>query len=107
MWGLDFLGIAKFKDVALAEFPEGFALGAFSITFGDAVPAVEAIVNSGRCPRVRLHLSWKDDHKFNISDFANIEREARRIKPLIERHPNFDWRVSGACEHTLKRADAI
>ena len=104
MWGLDHLGIAKYGQLAADEHPDGWALGAFSRVdgFGDALPAVEKVIKTGRCPRVRLHLMWKDDHKFSSIDFHYIAKEARRVKCLIVKYPHIDWRVSGACEHTLK-----
>jgi hypothetical protein len=106
IWGLDFLGLAKYGNLALAEFPDGWALGAFSRTFGDAIPAVSRILDTGRCPRVRLHLLWKDDHKFGAKEFEEIRREARRIVPFVRKYRGkIDIRISGACEHTLKRAD--
>jgi len=107
MWGLDHLGLAKYGNLALAEHPEGWALGAFSQTFGDAIPAVKRIIDSGRCPRIRLHLLWKDDHNFGAREFEAIRREARRIRPFYDAYKSkAEIRISGACEHKLKRADA-
>lgn len=110
MFGLDHLGIAKYGKVALDEHPEGWALGAFSNVFGDALPAVKAILDSGRCPRVRFQLHWEDDHKEKADTFSKIEREAVRVgnflKPYADR---IDCRVSSFCENTLnpKRAEEL
>lgn len=106
MWGLDFLAIAKYQQTAVGEFPNGWALGAFTNVFGDALPAINAIARTGRCPRIRLHLMWKDDHRYSTRDFAQIRREAMRVKPTIQRFPKIEWRISGACEHNLVRNEA-
>lgn len=107
MWGLDFLGLPKYGALALQEFPQGFALGAFSQTFGDAIPWVKRIIDSGRCARVRLHLLWKDDHNYGAKEFEQIKKEARRIRPFYDAYKSkAEIRISGACEHKLKRADA-
>lgn len=107
MYGLDFLGLPKYGALALQEFPEGFALGCFSQTFGDAIPWVKRIIDTGRCPRVRLHLLWKDDHTFGAKEFEAIRKEAKRIRPFFDAYKSrCEIRVSGACEHKLRKADA-
>lgn len=106
MYGLDLLGVAKYAKVALQEFPTGFALGAFSSTFGGSRRAVKAIVASGKCPRVRIQLAWKDNHKFTTRDFPSIRREALKWKNLVNKYSNVQWFFSGACEHKMNVKDA-
>jgi hypothetical protein len=109
MFGLDHLGIAKYGKLAAAEHPDGWALGAFSNVFGDALPAVKAVLDSGRCPRVRLHLYWSDNagHKPDRDYLRRIEKEAIRVGRFLSAYVGkVDCRVSGFCEHPLKRADA-
>ena len=107
IYGLDFLGVAKYGRVALQNFPRGFALGAFSNTFGDALPAVGKIIESGKCPRVRLHLLWKDDHNYGAKEFEAIRKEAKRVRPFFEKYKAVcEIRISGACEHKLNKAQA-
>lgn len=107
MYGLDHLGIAKYGKLAAGEHPDGWALGAFTNVFGNALPAVELVLKTGRCPRVRLHLAWADDHK--SFDLRAIEREAKRVGEFFKRFPLIDRRVSGGCEHTwdLKTASKV
>lgn len=105
-FGLDFLGLAKYADIAKREFPQGWALGAFSNTFGNALPAVESILNTGRCPEVRLHLWWEDDHKLKPDTFKKIEAEAKRVGAFYAKFPKILCKVSGFCEHTLNLGQA-
>lgn len=106
MFGLDLLGLAKYPKVAKNNFPEGFALGVFSDTFGDSRPAVDGILDTGKCPRVRIHLMWKDAHSYTRSDFPSIVKEARKWLPVVAKHPRIEFVFSGACEHLLNAPDA-
>lgn len=103
MNGLDLLGIAKFKDVARKNFPMGWALGAFSQTFGDALPAIEAVVKTGKCPRVRIHLLWSDTHTFTAQDVPRAVKEAKRVSKLMVKYPNIEWQISACCEHKMNQ----
>ena len=100
-YGLDFLGLAKYADVAAENFPAGWALGAFSNTFGDARPAVEKVLKTGKPSAVRIHLMWKDDHNYTLKDGPKIVKEAQGWLPLVEKYRNIVWYFSGACEHKL------
>lgn len=104
-FGLDFLAIAKYGKIAAEEFPEGWALGAFTNVqgFGNALPAIEEVLKTGRCPEVRLHLHWEDDHKEKPDTFDKIKKEAKRVGAFFSKFPNKDRKVSGWCEHTLSR----
>jgi hypothetical protein len=101
IFGLDQLGLAKYADLAAAEHPSGWALGAFSNVFGDALPGILKVISTGRCPRVRIHLHWEDDHREKPDTFRKIEAEAKRVAAFISKHPRIEWRVSGFCEHQL------
>lgn len=103
IWGLDFLGLAKFGAIAKAEFPSGWALGAFTKVdgFGDSLPAVDGILSTGRCPLVRLQLMWRDDHNFTSRDIPFVKNEAKRVKKLIQKYPNVRFCISPVCEHRL------
>lgn len=100
-YGLDFLGLAKYANVAAENFPAGWAFGTFSSTFGDARPAVEKVLKTGKPSAVRVHLAWADDHNFALKDGPKIVREAQGWLPLVEKYPNVAWYFSGACEHKL------
>lgn len=99
---MDYLGGAKFKQLILAEHPMSYGAGFFSYVdgFGDALPVVSALAAKG-CLLFRIHLCWKDDHKFTDKDLPFIKKEARRLKPIIAKYPNVKWHVSPCCEHEL------
>ncbi len=101
-YGLDYLGGAKFKSLAIAEHPRDWAAGVFSYVdgFGDALPLVEELAKLGT-PIIRVHLMWRDDHNFTSKDLPFVLKEAKRLKPIIEKYPNVKWYVSPVCEHRL------
>lgn len=105
MYGLDFLGLPKYAEVAKDEFPEGWALGAFAVTFGDAYKAVEAIVATGRCPLVRMQLLWSDSHTFGDSNIPEVKKLAAKYNQMAAKYPNVKFELSPFCEHNLKNPD--
>jgi hypothetical protein len=99
LFGLDFLGIARYKSIASKNFPKGWAVGCFSNTFGDSRPAIEQLLKSKKASAVRVHLLWDDAHKFNNKDVARATSEIKKWIPLIEAYPSIKWYFSAACEH--------
>lgn len=105
MKGLDFLGLPKFKDVAVKSFPKGYALGAFATTFGDAYTSVEAIVKTGRCPVVRMQLVWDDNHAYGDKYIQQIKTLSKKYNKLAIKYSNVKFFLSPFCEHNLKNPD--
>jgi hypothetical protein len=105
MYGLDHLGGAKYGKLIIQEHPENWAAGFFTNVFGNALPIVQSLAFTGRCPRIRLHLDWQDNHDYSRRTQA-IVKEARRCLPVIRQFPSIEWHISGACEHRLNAAQA-
>lgn len=107
LFGIDELGIAKYSDVAIKGHPKGFALGAFTSTFGDAKPAIEKTLRERKdIPIFKLNLSWSDSHSFSRRDFPKIVAEAKRFAPLFVKYPIPACYFNGATEHNLSVQDA-
>lgn len=102
----DYLGGAKFKSAILKAHPNGFGAGFFTFVdgFGDALPIIDALAKTRRCPFIRVHLMWRDDHNFSSKDYGFVRKEAKRIKPIIAKYPGIKWYVSPVCEHRLTHA---
>lgn len=105
MYGLDYLGLAKFADLATKEHPEGWAAGAFAVTFGNALPAVDKLLATGRCPLFRVHLLWSDAHAFGDRDIPEVRKLARQYELLKRKYPNVVMEISPFCEHNLNNPD--
>jgi len=103
-YGLDLLGIARYGKVAVEEFPDGWALGAFTYVdgFGDALPAVRDVLATNRVKICRLQLMWRDKHDFNFRrDKDFVRKEAKRFYSLINSNKAVKWYISPCCEHEL------
>lgn len=107
-FGLDYLGGAKYPDLIMREHPAGWAAGFFWEVdgFGNASKIIEAVAASKRAPIIRVHLLWRDDHKYSAADYPTIAKRARQLSQIIDRHQGILWCVSGACEHRLGALEA-
>ena len=104
MYGLDLLGLARFKQEARDAFPSGYALGVFSDTFGDSMPYVRQIVQSGKCRALRVQLMWSDEHAFSDKDIPKLKKEAKRWGDFAK-HASVPVYLSPFCEHKVMNPD--
>lgn len=107
MFGLDFLGGAKYPDLVRKKLPKGWALGIFLDTFGDASKLIEQVAKGGKCPAIRVHLAWKDQHDFKPSEFGKIAKKAEIIEKLARKYKIVQFYISPACEHRLSSSEAV
>lgn len=106
--GLDCLGLAKYSPTALSAFPKGYALGVFSRTFGDSMPAAGKVVKSAGCKALRVQLMWSfNDHNYADSDIKPMLEEAKRWNKFATEHPNLKVYLSPFCEHKRSDSDKI
>jgi hypothetical protein len=103
--GRDYLGGVKFQDVILQTHPEGWAVGIFSNTFGDAFPFIDKLLATKNIPVIRIYLLWRDDHEYGDRDIPVIKKEARRWQKLAKKYPNVRFEISPFCEHNLTNPD--
>lgn len=103
LFGIDYLGGAKYKQLILDEHPSGWAAGFFveDDLFGSPKDVIQELARSGRAPAIRINLAWKDDHVFTEADFAKIVFYAKRFSRFPKKYRNVTWYFSGATEHLL------
>jgi len=99
IFGIDYLAGAKYPDLVLKNHPKGWAAGFFDRTFGDVYPLVKALSESGKCPLIRIHLCWSDDHIFNDAQVQYAIGSAKRFNKLSG-HSRIEF--SPVCEHNIK-----
>lgn len=106
--GVDELGFAQYVDTTIKYHPQGFGIGLFTTTFGDAKPGFSRFIQKRQdIPFVKFNLSWKDDHKFNRNDFSRIVNEAKRFSEFFSgKNLNIKCYFNGATEHNLSASDA-
>lgn len=100
MWGIDYLAGAKYPQIVIDEHPTGWAAGIFANTFGDYQKViVPLLATGGRCPRVRIHAVWDDNHLYRPQTHRPIIRkEIRRAQELKARFPEVEIQFSPFCE---------
>lgn len=104
IFGLDLLGAAKYKRVALMGLPKGWALGGFAETFGDFFPVAEGALKRG-CRYVRVHLLWSDSHSFSDADIPKVRKLSKKYNALALKYPEATIEISPFCEHNLSNPD--
>lgn len=102
IYGMDYLGGAKYPDTILKNHPRGWAIGIFARAFGDAFPIVKKLADSGRCPLIRIQLVWDGTHLYGDKWLPTAIREARRYEKLCG-HSRIQ--LSPFCEHNHKDPD--
>jgi hypothetical protein len=110
MFGLDYLGGARYGDLIVREHPEGWAAGFFANTFGNAWPVIEKLLATGRCPRVRIHAVWDDRHQYRPKEHDPIIiRESKKAGALAQKFTSVHVQFSPFCEHnmTAEQASAV
>lgn len=103
MIGLDHLGLGN-KHYKLSEciaaHPQGWALGCFARTFGDALPNVRKFLQSGKVPAFRLQAWWHNGHEMPSIDW--LKKELPRWEALARQFPSVKFYISFACEYRSK-----
>lgn len=99
---MDYLGGARFKKLILEQHPMAYGAGFFSCVdgFEDALPTAAELASRG-APFLRIHLAWKDNHRFTSADLIVVRKEAERFRPVLAKYPNVKWYMSPLCEHEL------
>jgi hypothetical protein len=101
-YGIDYLASACYPEVVLKSHPKGWAFGAFASTFGNVFPLVKKLLKTGRCPEIRIHGVWADDHKYKPTQhWPMIRRAFSRCKVIKRAHPDVEVQFSPFCEHTM------
>lgn len=105
LFGIDYLGGAKYEQLIMEEHPSGWAAGFFveDDLFGSPKAVIRKLASSGRAPAIRLNLAWEDDHVFTESDFDKIVYYAKQFSRYPKRYRNVMWYFSGATEHILNK----
>lgn len=112
IYGLDYLGGANYGELIVREHPSGWAAGFILNTNAPHWPkknawmVIEKLLDTGRCPRLRVHAVWDDAHRYNPKNHDPIiMRELKKARAISERFPNVEVQFSPFCEHNIKGAE--
>lgn len=78
--------------------PRGSGIGAFDTTFGNVVPNLRKLLDSGKFPLVRVHLWWANDHR--ICPLSVVKERAPVYEKLAKKYPHVDIYLSHSCEYS-------
>lgn len=99
--GIDYLLSGKYPQTVLDNHPDGFACG--FIYEVDGSPKTDKIIvkllSTGKCPKIRIHLSWKDSHVFTEADIPTAVRKAKEVAFIVNQFPQVEFFVSPWLEH--------
>lgn len=102
---MDYLGGAKYKEAILAGHPAGWGAGFFATEFDDAYGVAEALLGTGKCPLIRVHLIYNGQHTYSDADIHTIKTQAQKWAKLKEKFPTKTIEISPFCEHRLQDPD--
>ena len=96
LFGIDYIGGAKYVSTLVRNHLEGWAAGfLWDIDgFGKANRAINRLAKSGKAPRIRVHLMWKDNHSFSERDISVCVQRAKELAKIIAKYPGIEWYVS-------------
>lgn len=102
IWGLDYLGGATYKRVILNNHPKGWAAGFFGKTFGNAYPTIQALSKTKKCPLIRVHAVWEDNHRYDPDKHDRVfKNQLKRLINVAKKFPSVHYEFSPFCEHTI------
>lgn len=97
--GLDLLAGAQYTNEVVYAAKQGYAIGLFAETFGDAYKTAEKAIQAG-CKLLRMQLLWSDSHSFgSANDIKKIKKLAAKYNQLANKYPAIDLRLSPFCEY--------
>lgn len=108
--GIDYLGSQNYVDFLCKNHPKGFAAGFLVKADGwkSGLIAVRALAKTGKCPVMRIHGQWHDDHRFSEKDIPQAVKTAEQIAKIAERFPDIKFFYSpwleGHATQTVMRA---
>ena len=108
---LDYLGGANYSELIISEHPEGWGAGFILNTNkpswkkSNAWPVIEMLARSGRCPLIKVHAVWEDNHTYNSKKHDGvIEREFKKCLELANRFIEVEFQFSWFCENNMTAA---
>ena len=101
LFGMDYLGGAKYPNILLRNHPTGWAAGFFDSTFGRIWGVVDKLAASGRCPLIRINGPWTA-HRYVPAEHDNaIFLALGRTIGMAAKYPALKWQFSPVCENDV------
>lgn len=102
MYGLDYLAGATYKRIIIQNHPNGWAAGFFAKTFGNAYPTIQALAKTGKCPLIRIHAVWENNHQYDPDKHDKVfKNQLKRTITVAKNFPDVHFEFSPFCEHKI------
>lgn len=103
-YGIDYLGGQNYINTIVDHHPPGFAAGFLVKASGwkSGLKAARALAKTGKCPVMRIHGIWHDNHHFTEKDIAPAVKIAKRVAKFQAAYPNIKIMYSPWLEHGAK-----
>lgn len=100
-YGLDYIGGVNYINAIRNGHPDGFAAGFLCRASGwkNGIRAARALAKTGRCPVMRIHGVWRDDHNFTEKHISIAVKQAEKVAKLVELYPGIKFYYSPWLEH--------
>lgn len=106
MIGIDLLALADHRFIIKPrQIPEGWAIGVMDDPFGDVLPKLKKLLDSGRFPACRIHAHWADNHA--IVPISKLKKKLPRYEELAKQYPEVKFYISHSCEYKEPSAKKV
>lgn len=105
MFGLDYLGGAKYGDALVKGHPLGFAAGFFADTFGNCFATIDKLCATGKCPLIRVHGPWTAHQYYHAIHDKPIFAALEKVNQLKAKYPKIVFQFSPICESDASGSD--
>lgn len=102
--GIDYLGAGgnrRYRNRICKFHPKGSAAGFLCRASGwrNGIRAARQLAKTGRCPVMRIHGLWLDNHNFERKHIRVAVRQAKKVAKLAKRFPQIKFYFSPWLEH--------
>lgn len=99
--GIDYLGGVNYTNTIERHHPDGYAAGFLCKASGwkNGIKAAKVLAKTGKCPVMRLHGLWRDDHTFKEKHIEKAVKQAQKVAKLKEKYPDIKIFYSPWLEH--------
>lgn len=99
MFGMDYLGGAKYPNIILRNHPKGWAAGFFDSTFGNIWGLVDKLAASGKCPLIKINGPWTKHLYIPKQHDKAIFVALAKTVAAAKKYPRVKFQFAPICEN--------
>lgn len=103
LYGHEFLGAAKYPEIAIKHLPKGRAGKVFLSEFGDATPVIRGWAKRN-VPVIAVQGLWANNHNYSGPKMLKAAiAGCKAVNKIAGNFPNLEFHYSPFCEHVEKK----